>query len=924
MRVKTTITCFAAGMVLVVLFAKDLRAADTHPMTVDDIIYNESATGFDISPDGRWVVWVKVTPDKEKTDFKQNVFLSSTDDTITIPITRTTRSDRSPLFSPDGAKIAFLSTPEKASTQIYLYDIRGGEPEKLTDVAPGVDRFEWRDAKTILFTAREDSTLRERTLKKAKDSTIIVADQEHYPPVRLFEISIEKKDITRLTTNTGAVTEFAVSPDGRWVATNENIDVNYAYDYKNPPRQFLLDLSAGTRREILPAPHVAPYDFAWDGESKGFYCRRPTASDSTDTYVSIDELYYFDVETGSLRKVATGWENGLGHAYAVVRGGIVAAVAGGVRDPIIYLETSGHRVEKKQTLRTKNDQSIRLLAAERDGNRLVYLRTGASRVPEIMTAVIGRSGLVNEKELVRLNEDMRKRSLARTEIVRWRGALDEEVEGVLYYPLGYEEGKRYPLIASIHGGPAGADMDFFSANWGDYPHLLASKGAFVFNVNYHGSGNYGLRWVESIKGHYYDYEVPDIMTGIDTLIGRGLVDPDRLGIMGWSNGAILAIEACLRSGRFKVLCAGAGDVNWTSDYGNCAFGAAFDNAYLGGPPWDKPDTYIEKSPLFRMREMRTPTLIMFGTRDTSVPTEQGWQQFRAIQQIGAAPVRFLLFPDEEHGLRKLAHRKRKVEEELVWFDKYLFETHRPANEALDTLSPLAMALEKTKISRDGDRYGRIVGGVLVPEVVSFNGIEVGRFEVTRAQFKEFRSAYDVPPSTENYPANGVSYEDARAYCLWLSEKTGHRFRLPTVDEMNKLVDAAKSNTENENNLDRWVAYAPTPEERELVEAKVGELEKTRLLIEEVGSFRPVDPRSGGSMAGGASAVESGTPKKADDARAAGDTDVPIYDLGGNVAEWATDKEGGRVMGLSAVSVRNPATPYGPPRPAYVGFRVRVE
>lgn len=92
----------------------------------------------------------------------------------------------------------------------------------------------------------------------------------------------------------------------------------------------------------------------------------------------------------------------------------------------------------------------------------------------------------------------------------------------------------------------------------------------------------------------------------------------------------------------------------------------------------------------------------------------------------------------------------------------------------------------------------------------------------------------------------------------------------------------------------------------------------------VSSFRPVDPRSGGSMAGGASAVESGTPKKADDARAAGDTDVPIYDLGGNVAEWATDKEGGRVMGLSAVSVRNPATPYGPPRPAYVGFRVRVE
>jgi hypothetical protein len=93
--------------------------------------------------------------------------------------------------------------------------MRGGEPEKLTDVSTGVDRLEWRDSKTILFSAREDSTFRERTLKKAKDTTMIVADAEHYPPVRLFEISLEGKTIKRLTTNSGAVTEFAVSPDGR-------------------------------------------------------------------------------------------------------------------------------------------------------------------------------------------------------------------------------------------------------------------------------------------------------------------------------------------------------------------------------------------------------------------------------------------------------------------------------------------------------------------------------------------------------------------------------------------------------------------------------------------------------------------------------------------------------------------------------------
>jgi dipeptidyl aminopeptidase/acylaminoacyl peptidase len=905
-----------AGSIL--CFVPILHAADTtpaappeaiKPLTVDDVIGMESARDFDISPDGRWVVWVKVVPDKEKSDLKQNIFLSSTRDTITIPITRTTRSDRSPKFSPDGSRIAFVTAPEKGAAQIYIYDVRGGEPEKLTDVSTGVERFEWRDAKTILFSAREDSTFRERTLKKAKDTTIIVADAEHYPPVRLFEIALDKKEVRRITTNAGAVTEFPVSPDGRWIVTNENVDVNYTYDHKNPPLQFLVDLASGERREIMTAPHVAPYDFRWDSASRGFFCRRAIASDSTDTYVSIDELFYFDVKSESLRRVDTGWTNGLGHAYAAVKGGVVAAMAGGTRDAVLYLETDGHRVKSKRTLEAASGKPLRLLSGRHDGDRIAYIESDASTAPKLMTATVGKRGLAGERKLAPFNEALIKKRLARSEVVRWRGALDDEVEGVLYYPLGYEAGKTYPLIAAIHGGPSGVDADFFTANWGDYPHVLAAKGAFVLNVNYHGSGNYGLRWVESIKGHYYEYEIPDIMTGIDALVEQGLVDPECLGIMGWSNGAILAIEASLSTRRFKVLCAGAGDVNWTSDYGNCAFGAAFDNAYFGGAPWDIPEVYIEKSPFFRLRDMKTPTLVMFGTRDTSVPTEQGWQLFRAMQQIGGAPVRFLLFPDEPHGLGKVAHRKRKMEEELTWFDRYLFGTYAPPNEAFDEVSPLAMAIEKTKAAGDGLRYGEIVDGVLVPEVVAFDGVKVGRFEVTRAQFKAFRPSYEAAPGTENYPVSDVTYEDARAYCEWLNAKTGRRFRLPTADEMSKLIEKAKSNLADENNLDHWIGYAPTPDEREMLAAKVRELEGTRLLVEEVGSFRPV---SATLASDNGSAGTVGWPK------------TYVYDLGGNVAEWVTDKDGGKVMGLSAVSPRDPATPYEPPRPAYVGFRVVVE
>jgi dipeptidyl aminopeptidase/acylaminoacyl peptidase len=905
MRIPALILSLAALIVLAAPLSAG-AADDPQPLTVDDTIYMESATAFDISPDGKWVVWVKVTVDKEKGEIKRNIYLANTGDTVTVAVTRTTQNDGSPLFSPDGTRIAFLSARDKAPSQIYLYDMRGGEPEKLTDVRNGVDRFDWRDAKHILFTAREDSTLRERTLLKAKDTTVIVADQEHYPPVRLFEIALEKKEVTRVTTNDGAVIEFAVSPDGRWVLTNENVDVDYQYDHRNPPLQFLNDLTTGDRHEVMDAPHVAPSDFQWDQKGKGAYCRRARSSDSTDTYVNIEELWYFDLGSRSLRQVETGRDNGLGRSYCVLETGLVVEMAAGVRDDVVFLTTSGPRVLRSSTLRPKDGKNMRLLAGGREGTWIVYFASDASTLPKIMTAKVRDGSLAGAKRLVPLNEGLEKKSLARREIVRWKGALDEEVEGILFYPLSYEEGGKYPLVASIHGGPAGADMDDFTASWGDYPHILASKGAFVFSVNYHGSGNYGLRWVESIKGHYYDYEVPDILTGIDYLIGRGLVDPDRLGIMGWSNGSILAIESCLRSGRFKALCAGAGDVNWTSDYGNCAFGAGFDNAYFGGPPWEDPKTYIEKSPYFRMRDMKTPTLIMFGTRDTNVPTEQGWQHFRAMQQIDVAPVRFLLFPDEPHGLQKIAHRKRKMEEEIGWFDKYLFASHEPKNEAFDPSSPLAMAIDKAAVARDGARYGETVNGALVPELVPLEEIKVGRFEVTRAQFAAFDPSYTVAEGTENYPANGVSYDAAKQYCSWLCEKTGRKLRLPTEDEMAKLIAAAKSNLANENNLDRWVGYSPSPDERRMIAEKIEALEKNRLLIEAVGSFPPV---GGSDKTGAGSSPGAG---------------VKVYDLGGNVAEWASAKQGGKAMGLSAVSPRDPATPYTPPRADYIGFRVVEE
>ena len=236
-----------------------------------------------------------------------------------------------------------------------------------------------------------------------------------------------------------------------------------------------------------------------------------------------------------------------------------------------------------------------------------------------------------EQELKKLNAQLAKKPITKSEIFTWKGWQDEEVNGILYYPEDYEPGKKYPLMLSIHGGPTGVDRDRWSERWSTYPQILAQRGAFVLKPNYHGSSNHGLAFIESIKnGLYYTPELVDITKGIDVLAEKGLIDRQQMGVMGWSNGAILATKLTLEFPEmFKVACPGAGDVNWTSDYGTCRFGVTFDQSYFGGAPWDDVDgkTYNEKyillSPLFEIEKIITPTIIFMGVRTAQYPEIKG-------------------------------------------------------------------------------------------------------------------------------------------------------------------------------------------------------------------------------------------------------------------------------------------------------------
>ena len=446
--------------------------------------------------------------------------------------------------------------------------------------------------------------------------------------------------------------------------------------------------------------------------------------------------------------------------------------------------------------------------------------------------------------------------------MRWKGAKDEEVEGLLYYPLDYQEGQRRPLVLSIHGGPMVANGDCWHQDWRCPKLLLAQKGAFVLEVNYHGSSGSGLAWLESICcGSYYDLERVDLENGVDYLIGRGLVDPEKLGLTGWSNGAILATELVTRSGRYKAASTGAGVVEYISDWGGSEFGPTFDSYYFGKAPDEDPALYVRKSPLFRLKDVTTPTILYAGTGDRVVLPGQSWSHFRGLQQLGRTPVRLVLFPGEPHVLGKYVHQKRKIEEDLAWFDTYLFRTP-PTDPAIKEGSPLEAALARRGFACVGGLYGRPVRGKLAPEVITYEGLRMSRFEVTRAQYAAFDPTYRVPGGTGNLPASGLTFEQAKRYAAWLTKLTGETWRLPGVDEVKDLYDAAQ---DDENTLDRWAGYAPNPEDAIRIRERAAELGGAAPLLEEVGQHQ---------------------------GRGEGEK---VYDLGGNVAEWAVTAAGAGIL-----------------------------
>ena len=866
--------------------------------TPEDYITQESAGGFQVAPDGHKVVWEKTTVDLEGQKRISQLQLTDLASIETIQLTRGDHSSSGAKWSPDGKTIAFLTgrpVPKGKSEgrQIWLIRSGGGEAWPLTKGDRSISDFGWADNGKIVFSAQESKSLYESELGEKKDTSSPVDDEEHEPPVRLFSVSVPSGKVERLSKNLDRIRGLWVSPNGKKAVTVHEQSLRYGYDQKIRPKTFLWSLESSEAEEILRDRRINLRSVEWQPDSKGFFFASSFTTSPNYVMASESRLYYFTLGSRQFEEIPL--QTGKGLLFGSIEAspdGVLALLEDGTKTRMALYRKLGSTWEKRDVT---GEHAANTFGTElsRDGRSLLYAYSTASTPEQWYSATFEGTRLSSGKAITTLNPGLKERRLAKTETIRWKGAKNQEVEGLLYYPLEFESGKKYPLVLMIHGGPHGHDADTWNDSISSPAHLYAQRGAFVLMPNYHGSSGYGLEFAESIAdGGYYTLPLEDILKGVNWLVAKGNIDPNKLGTMGWSNGAILSAALIVKDPRYKAASVGAGGAEWVADWGSCAFGQAFSNYYLGKAPVEDPDLYRKNAPLFEFGKVRTPTIFFHGTQDTAVPTHHSWVQYRTLQYLGKVDTKLVLFPGEPHGIQKPSHRLRKVEEELAWFDKYLFNLNpiEPKNEAVKEGSKLEDALALASAKRTGALYGEAINGILTPEIVSFKGLQVGRFEVTRGQYAAFDSTYAFPAGTENYPANAITFDRAKDYCAWLGQKLGKTCRLPNDEESAKLYGSGGG---SENTLDAWAGYFVNPDDAARLTKVLEKLPGTAPLLKEVGSY---------SSAG---------------------KEAKVFDLGGNVAEWVVLKSGaGAAKGGSAVSPADSKTTTKPPA-EYIGFRVVV-
>ncbi len=657
---------FMLMAVLCVIFAT-AAAAQKRVMTAEDVVTLKAVSNPQVSPDGRQVVFVLSEPDLKANESFSHLWMVSMGGGEPTRFTWSLKNESAPQWSPDGKWIAFVSNREgrragegdgAAKSQIWIIPAGGGEAQQLTDIKGGVSAagfggggYSWSpDSAKIAFVSAEPASEEEQKRLKEKRDMIVVG--KDIKMSQLWVIDVAGRQASQLTHDRLDAGDPQWSPDGKQIAyvtrPSPKADDGVLGDIR------VIPASGGTPGLLTKneGPDTSP---RWSPDGRFIaYLSGPTPNSGGQ-----NDILVMPAGGGQPYNLTEAFDRNESGLVWSPDGKIILFQAGmGVNTHLFSVPASGGPI-------------MPLLSGERvaaggrlskDGKSLVFTLSDPLRPADVWIAAADGT---NARPLTKMNPQVDDFRLGTTEAIRWKNRDGGEIEGLLVKPVDYQPGTRYPMIVEPHGGPAGVQTTRFNGMW----QVMAGRGYVVFAPNFRGSDGYGKKHIEANVGKWGVVDFQDIMTGVDEVIAKGLADPDRLGVEGWSYGGYMSNFINTHSDRFKAAVPGAGMSNMTSFFGTTDI-QRFTVYYMTGKPWETAEVYRRSSPITNVAKAKAPALILHGEADRRVPIEQGEQMYMSLKQNGVE-TEMVRYPREPHGLQEPYHQIDRIERTVDWLDRFL-------------------------------------------------------------------------------------------------------------------------------------------------------------------------------------------------------------------------------------------------------------
>jgi dipeptidyl aminopeptidase/acylaminoacyl peptidase len=669
-------------LILVLVTSAALTAADKHPYTVDDHLNMKRLSAPALSPDGSWIAFSVTTYDKASNKGSSDLYVVPAAGGDPIRLTTHPASDSSPVWSPDGKTIAFISS-RSGTPQIWLIGLCGGEARQLSNIATGVDGPKWSpDGKMIACSAtilpgkcdkytvkyleeRENSPVQAKIADHLlyrhwntwrDDGTrnhlmiVDVATGEHRDLMRDADFDVPPFPF-------GGDRDYDFSPDSKEIAFTAKVAPNPAWNTNLDI--FTIPVEGGEPKCITSDFKGQDSEPAYSPDGRyiayGAMARPGYEADEI-------ELMLYDRTTGERKNLTADFDNDAADwVWAPDGKGLFFTAEVEARSPIFYVPINGgvHKV-----LEGHFNGGLSISA---DGKTLAFTRQSISSPVEIFKANADGSGVA---QLTFCNKPLLDTIEMGDVVDTWfEGEFGDKVHILITLPPGFDKTKKWPMLVQIHGGPQGAVDDSFHYRWN--AELFAAPGYVVASINFHGSSGYGQKFKEAVSRNWGGSPYKDIMKGVDHMISLGYIDENRMAAAGGSYGGYMSDWIATQTGRFKAIITHAGV--WDLESMSATEELWFPEWEYGGEYWENREDYEKWSPhrfAGNLGKFKTPVLVIHGMNDFRVPYTQALEFFTALQRQGVTS-RLIIFPDETHFVVKPQNVELWYNEFQGWLKRFI-------------------------------------------------------------------------------------------------------------------------------------------------------------------------------------------------------------------------------------------------------------